>query len=102
MTSIPASRKARAITFAPRSWPSRPGFATSTLIFRSLMLVTITILTQKPPQQTVGPDKWTKLSPCEQETARGFVRSDYVSKAVVILEFDTALPDRKSVEISCP
>src|ERR1700687_4824744 len=35
MTSIPASRKARAITLAPRSWPSRPGFATSTRIFKS-------------------------------------------------------------------
>src|ERR1051325_10171348 len=34
MTSIPASRKARAITFAPRSWPSKPGLATSTRIFR--------------------------------------------------------------------
>src|SRR4030042_2639216 len=27
MTSIPASRKARAMTFAPRSWLSRPGLA---------------------------------------------------------------------------
>src|SRR5581483_12355132 len=33
MTSIPASRRARAMIFAPRSWPSRPGFATTTLIF---------------------------------------------------------------------
>src|SRR5581483_4136518 len=33
MTSIPASRRARAITLAPRSWPSRPGLATSTRIF---------------------------------------------------------------------
>src|ERR1700733_671905 len=30
MTSMPASRKARAMTFAPRSWPSKPGLATST------------------------------------------------------------------------
>src|ERR1700733_11291224 len=30
MTSMPASRRARAITFAPRSCPSRPGLATST------------------------------------------------------------------------
>src|SRR6516165_4665539 len=30
MTSIPASRRARATTFAPRSCPSRPGFATTT------------------------------------------------------------------------
>src|SRR6266568_2323974 len=35
MTSIPASRRARAITLAPRSWPSRPGLATRTRIFRS-------------------------------------------------------------------
>src|SRR5882757_3972913 len=32
---MPASRKARAMTLAPRSCPSRPGFATSTRIFRS-------------------------------------------------------------------
>src|SRR5450432_2848863 len=35
MTSMPASRRARAITLAPRSWPSRPGFATRTRIFAS-------------------------------------------------------------------
>src|SRR5688500_5171866 len=34
MTSIPASRRARAMILAPRSWPSRPGFATTTRIFR--------------------------------------------------------------------
>src|SRR5437016_3624097 len=33
MTSMPASRSARAITFAPRSCPSSPGLATKTLIF---------------------------------------------------------------------
>lgn len=33
MTSIPASRNARAMIFAPRSCPSRPGFAITTLIF---------------------------------------------------------------------
>src|SRR5947209_2253154 len=36
MTSMPASRRARAITLAPRSWPSRPGLATSTRIFLSV------------------------------------------------------------------
>src|SRR5215469_12497931 len=35
MTSMPASRRARAITLAPRSCPSRPGLATSTRIFMS-------------------------------------------------------------------
>src|SRR4051812_41282645 len=33
MTSMPASRSARAITLAPRSWPSRPGLAMTTRIF---------------------------------------------------------------------
>src|SRR2546428_10157722 len=33
MTSIPASRRARAMILAPRSWPSRPGLATTTRIF---------------------------------------------------------------------
>src|SRR5437016_3216189 len=34
MTSIPASLSARAITLAPRSWPSRPGFAITTRSLR--------------------------------------------------------------------
>src|ERR671914_2647268 len=29
---MPASRRARAMIFAPRSWPSRPGLATTTRI----------------------------------------------------------------------
>src|SRR5215472_19019104 len=33
---MPASRRARAITLAPRSWPSRPGLATRTRILRSV------------------------------------------------------------------
>src|SRR3954447_7644516 len=39
MTSMPASRSARATTFAPRSWPSRPGLATTTRM-RPVELVT--------------------------------------------------------------
>src|SRR5215210_5079427 len=35
MTSIPASRSARAMILAPRSWPSRPGLATTTRILRA-------------------------------------------------------------------
>src|ERR1039458_5225597 len=33
MTSMPASRSARAMILAPRSWPSRPGLATTRRIF---------------------------------------------------------------------
>src|SRR5919108_697133 len=35
MTSIPASRRARAMIFAPRSWPSNPALAMTTRIFRA-------------------------------------------------------------------
>src|SRR3954452_17953999 len=34
MTSMPASRSARALIFATRYWPSRPGLATTTRILR--------------------------------------------------------------------
>src|SRR5947209_912513 len=33
---MPASRRARAMILAPRSWPSRPGLATTTRIFFSV------------------------------------------------------------------
>src|SRR5690349_11815980 len=36
MTSMPASRSARAMILAPRSCPSRPGFATTTRIFPAI------------------------------------------------------------------
>src|SRR3990172_5895797 len=36
MTSMPASRNARAMIFAPRSWPSSPGLAISTLGLRCM------------------------------------------------------------------
>src|SRR4030042_2950124 len=37
MTSMPASRSARQMTLAPRSWPSRPGLAIRTLVFFSVI-----------------------------------------------------------------
>src|SRR5439155_1970364 len=40
MPSMPASRSARAMIFAPRSWPSSPGLATTTRIFRVCVLFT--------------------------------------------------------------
>src|SRR6267142_1683916 len=38
---MPASRSARAITLAPRSWPSRPGFAMTTLSLRIVILASL-------------------------------------------------------------
>src|SRR6185436_20084277 len=38
---MPASRSARAMILAPRSCPSRPGFATTTRILRSAMAASL-------------------------------------------------------------
>src|SRR5919202_379070 len=39
ITSIPASRSALAMIFAPRSWPSRPGLAITTRVLPATMQV---------------------------------------------------------------
>src|SRR6185436_15484625 len=49
MTSIPASRSARATTLAPRSWPSRPGFAMTTRMGRSAMTASLSPATGDRP-----------------------------------------------------
>src|SRR3974377_1773688 len=60
MTSTPASRSARATTFAPRAWPSRPTFPTLTRILPMLLSVTGGIATAgegaagQDPQFTQG------------------------------------------------
>src|SRR2546421_9054359 len=56
MTSMPASRSARAMIFAPRSWPSSPGFAMTTLIF---------------PGTTRSLEHW-RLAPDAPHVAQGF------------------------------
>src|SRR6202521_3365546 len=56
MTSMPASRSARAITLAPRSCPSRPGLATSTRILESIRTERrLWIRRQCPPGRAVHP-----------------------------------------------
>src|SRR5688572_7119615 len=52
MTSKPASRSARATILAPRSWPSRPGLATTTRILRSVIIGTPSL--QEPAQTLPG------------------------------------------------
>src|SRR5262245_53627570 len=58
MTSMPASRRARAITLAPRSWPSSPGLATSTRILRSVDIWVR--FYQTSPQRHVGTEASTE------------------------------------------
>src|SRR6476661_1541316 len=47
MTSMPASRRAAATTLAPRSWPSRPGFATRTRMGRMARKLAAASLTRQ-------------------------------------------------------
>src|SRR5262252_1246396 len=58
MTSMPASRSARAMIFAPRSCPSRPGLAMTTRIFpatiRQYMSVKLTVVGCSPAWPNPG------------------------------------------------
>src|SRR5215471_11949465 len=66
MTSIPASRRARAITLAPRSCPSRPGLAIRTRIGRSGMRRRVYLIARIREDEGVArPDPQTR------EDARG-------------------------------
>src|SRR6266540_1069125 len=47
---MPASRSARAMIFAPRSWPSRPGLATTTRILRSVFGFSAAPASMAPPR----------------------------------------------------
>src|SRR5262245_48120418 len=68
MTSIPASRNARAITLAPRSWPSRPGFAITTRI----LCVISTLSLSRGPQWTRGVQLYLRcLFPLAPHVAHG-------------------------------
>ena len=74
-TSIPASRSARAMIFAPRSWPSRPGFAITTLIFRAIPSASIwrcvsMSSARRPPGRTpAGPARVTSSTAGSCSTA---------------------------------
>src|SRR5919204_2549703 len=61
MTSIPASRSARAMILAPRSCPSRPGFATTTRMRRlslAFMRARMVFATGRPAPQCVASPPW--------------------------------------------
>src|SRR4051812_10255139 len=58
MTSMPASRSARAMILAPRSWPSRPALAMTTRIFLAIaceyMAVRLTVIGCSPAWPNPG------------------------------------------------
>src|SRR4051812_32818787 len=63
MTSMPASRSARAMIFAPRSCPSRPGLATTTRIF-----LFVAVVMSGAGRLIVRPR--ARLAPLERDDAR--------------------------------
>src|SRR5947209_13006380 len=83
MTSKPASRRARAITLAPRSCPSRPGLATTTRYQRSTGAHT----KRMPPHPTqaewdadmhgANPLDWPDYKPPEDESVITGRTEDY-------------------------
>src|SRR5581483_9574754 len=54
MTSMPASRSARATTLAPRSWPSSPGLATRTRIGGALDGLSAVVISRGCARQNLG------------------------------------------------
>src|SRR5690348_7260497 len=69
MTSMPASRRARAITLAPRSWPSSPGLATTTRIGPAATPITASMKRLHTPCTDVPPCRYI-TAPADTPTAR--------------------------------
>src|SRR5688500_14166550 len=60
---MPASRSARAITFAPRSWPSSPGLAMTTRMGRSVIHGNSTAFGIRPSAFGIRPSAFANLQP---------------------------------------
>src|SRR5579864_7669705 len=85
MTSTPASRSARATTFAPRSWPSSPTFATITRILPMPLSVAAGAPCRAEPGARGGPGGsslprgvWGDGSPQKERPARSVHAGDAV------------------------
>src|SRR6478752_6850745 len=77
MTSIPASRSARAMIFAPRSCPSRPGFATTTLILPPVMRRSLRALVRSDARRRLpraGEPAPSDIAKAEREGGRSDLR----------------------------
>src|SRR6266705_1791991 len=90
MTSMPESRRARAMTLAPRSCPSRPGLAMSTRIGRSMVARECTrsrLRARKPlPHDAAG---------LGELAAQLLLDGSHVSDELVVLAFLVLDPDRR-------
>src|SRR5918912_1297705 len=93
MTSIPASRSARAMTFAPRSWPSSPGLATRTRIFLSLISL------HEDAERPVALNVAREFRVAEEVTAHGRERLDGVREARVVEERQALVAHLELVEV---
>src|ERR1051325_9565114 len=98
MTSMPASRRARAITLAPRSCPSRPGLATNTRIFLSAMPC-IVALANELPQWSITLNERLQLCVGEEIPALGFECLNYMRVTSVVKKRHTFTSNREIIEI---
>src|SRR6266508_5144168 len=93
MTSMPASRNARAMIFAPRSWPSRPGFAITTRMVRAMArrsletTRTIALLDPALPQPRAHPER-ERNEDRESEQRRGHEEPDRPQRALRLRRFE--------------
>src|SRR6266436_9325340 len=99
MTSMPASRSARAMTLAPRSCPSRPGFATNTRIFLSFINLIVALLYELP-QRTVAFDVGLEFRVTEKVSALGFKCLYYMWISGVVKKRDSFTSYRKRIKVS--
>src|SRR5581483_1681629 len=68
MTSMPASRSARATTLTPRSWPSRPTFASSTRIGALTTVVLALLASRAGPSWREGGRRRKAYGPVSPST----------------------------------
>src|SRR5438874_5674157 len=86
MTSMPASRSARAMIFAPRSWPSRPGLAINTRIFRSVIFRSLLRIAELREDDDVVIGTLAKKVAAEATLLYETEGFQHVLRAVVVIE----------------
>src|SRR4051794_29427378 len=87
MTSMPASRSARAMIFAPRSWPSRPGLATTTRILRAMAWrlndERVAGCAREVAARAPNRQAWRVLRPHEHPDAADLLRTEHAAARVL-------------------
>src|SRR5437660_6979597 len=92
MTSMPASRSARAITLAPRSCPSSPGLATRTRILASAIDIHLTT-------EATGDHRETRVA-CALDPGDRPILKGVILSAAVLQADRRACPERSRRDLA--